>query len=110
MEELANIILNEKISKTVNWINTHGFRNFDRKCDTINFSLTPKQFHVIKKHYNLKETFVLCSGYKIDNFSFSDYVITTRRNDRMNCYELSLKHKDYIEDLDKRFDYLEETY
>lgn len=110
MKELANIILNEKIQQRINHINTHGARNFDRKCDTINFSLTPKQFYIIKKHYKLNENYVLCCGIRIDKFSFGDYEISSKYNDRKNYYELCAKHKDFIEDLDKRLDYFEETY
>ena len=108
--ELAEKILNETIEKKINFINTTGTRKFDNKCDVVHFTLTPKQFNIIKKHFKLKEIYVLCQGLVISSFEFDNYKFKVNYNDRFNCYNLNGKHKDYIEDFDEQMDYIEEKY
>lgn len=108
--DLAIKILNDKINDYINHINTHNFaRKFDNKCDYVVFSLTPRQFYVVKKYFKLKVIYCVF-GQRIDDFKFNDYTVKSYYNSRMNCYELAALHKDYIEDIDKRFVYIEETY
>jgi hypothetical protein len=108
--DLAITILNDKINDYINHINTHDFsRKFDNKCDEVCFSLTPRQFYIVEKYFKLKIVSSIF-GVKINDFQFNDYAIITRYNDRMNHYELRARHKDFIEDIDERSIYIDETY
>lgn len=109
MKNLAIIILNQKINEKIAFINEQSIRKFDKKIDYISVCLTPRQFEVIKRHFNLKQTYVLFSGYMIDNFSFEDWKIKPRYNDRLNVYELFCKSNEYIEDFEQRQDYIDKT-
>lgn len=107
IKELAENILINKIRKHINFIDSQCSRKFDNKVDIVRFSLTDRQFNVIRKAFNLKQTQVLCGRDEISDFRFCNYTIKTFFNDRMNVYELRAKHDDFIEDYDEQLDYME---
>ncbi len=107
MKDLAIIILNQKINERIDFINRQSTQKFDEKIDCISISLSEKQFAVIKKYFKLKQVYVLCRGYEIDNFSFNNWKIQPRYNARMSVYELYCKSNNYIDDFDEREDYID---
>lgn len=103
--------MNEKINEKLAYIkkcSENGYRDFVKECDTLNICLTPRQFFVIERSFRVKSVLVLCEGRKYDNFTFGEWTISPRYNDRMAIYELKCVHKDYIEDENKRFDFYDE--
>ena len=106
---LGEKIINDKINDKIAWINSSGIRNYDPKLDLISVSLTPRQFTVVKRDYKLGDRYVLCTGRVIDNFDFNDYNIRVHFNDRLDIYELTIKHRDYLEG-DERDEYLDELF
>ena len=110
MENLAEKILNEKITAKLNDYkkrSEYGYRPFAKECDFFIIDLTPRQFFVIERNFRVKSVLVLCEGRKYDNFTFGEWTIAPRYNDRMAMYELKCVHKDFIEDEDERFDFLD---
>ena len=104
---LAEKILTEKIDDRISFIKRSCIRPFDEKIDTLQIHLSPRQFSVIKKNFNLKEIYELCRGQYIDTFEFSNYSVNSHYNERLSIYELTLKHKDYIEDFEDRENYID---
>ena len=110
MENLAEKILNEKITAKLNDYkkrSEYGYRPFAKECDFFIIDLTPKQFFVVERNFKVKSVLVLCEGRKYDNFTFGEWTIVPHYNDRMAMYELKCVHKDFIDDEDERFDFLE---
>jgi hypothetical protein len=105
MENLAEKILNEKITAKLNDYKKRsedGYRPFAKECDFFIIDLTPRQFFVIERNFKVKSVYVLCEGRKYDNFTFGEWTIVPHYNDRMAMYELKCVHKDFIEDENER--------
>ena len=108
MEDLAIKILEQKLYEKICFINKQASRKYDSKIDLLSISLTSRQFAVICKHFNIHKVISIYGiTYQSSDLSFDNWVITKiRNNERMNCFELLIKHIDYIEDEDERFNYI----
>lgn len=115
-DNLAIKILTEKITDYINHINKNAIdskynRRFDSKIDYVSITLSEKQFYVIKKHFKIKENWVLCRGLVIDNISYDNWhTDKITYCDRMSCYHLMIAFNDYINDFEERENYIERYY
>lgn len=100
---LANKILKEKIDVAIG----HCPREFDKKIDTIFFSLSERQFNVISKAFGVKRIVALCQSNMVGKIEFNNYKIEIHYADRRSQYELIATHKDYIKDFEEREKYID---
>lgn len=108
LKEFGEKILRDAINRRINFIDQQASRIFNPHIDLLNIVLTERQFHYVQVAFNLISTYVICKGVAINSFEFEGFECKPKYNSRMGKYEILCTSKEYINDFDKRFDYLDQ--